>query len=197
MVLKKIAIFVDWENIRLGVFKKSGQILPKQINFNSVDNILKFIYSFIDSSTEGVYRIFFYLTDPFGGTINTTDYSKTPTFKNAVSLIEKLAVTDYIALRKGILVFRGFDNNNKPIFVQKKVDMLIGLDIAHVSYNRLADRVLILSADTDIVPAMKTARINGLQVVLGFCSDAQTNISREMKEHSDIVRDKPLSHIFP
>ena len=60
--------------------------------------------------------------------------------------------------------------------------MLFGLDIAHVSYNRLVDRILILSSDTDIVPAMKTARINGLQVILGCCPDVQTDIHRELKE---------------
>jgi len=195
--MKKVAIFVDWENIRIGVFEESARNHHKKINYNNVDNIIKFIHSFIDGKNEEIYRIFFYLTDPFGSVINGTDYSKTPTYELSTALIDKLAVTEYVALRKGSLVVRGLDANKKPIFIQKKVDMLFGLDIAHVSYNKLVDRVLILSADTDIVPAMKTARINGLQVIFGCCSDIQCDIHRELKEHADIIRAISFQKIFP
>jgi len=195
--LKKVAIFVDWENIRIGVFGEAAKTHQKKVGYNQVDNITKFINAFIDQQSEEIYRIFFYLADPYGGIINEIDYSKTPTYSLSTSLMEKLAVTEYVALRKGSLVVRGLDKNNKPIFIQKKVDMLIGLDIAHVSYNRLVDRVLILSTDTDIVPAMKTARINGLQVIFGYCPDIQCDTHRELKEHSDIIRAIPFKSIFP
>jgi len=195
--MKKVAIFVDWENIRIGIFEESAKKLHQKVDYNQIENIINFIYSFLDTKNEEIYRIFFYLADPFGSSINGIDYSKTPTYKLSTALIEKLAVTEYVALRKGSLVVRGFDNRKKPIFIQKKVDMLFGLDIAHVSYNRLVDRVLILSADTDIVPAMKTARINGLQVIFGCCSDVQCDLHRELKEHADIIRAIPFQTIFP
>ena len=195
--LKKVAIFVDWESIRLGIFEEAETKLTKKINYNQTDILIKFIKSFLDEQREEIYRIFFYLADPFGDILRGVDYSKTPTYRHATSLMDRLAVTEFIALRKGSLVVRGFDKNNNPIFIQKKVDMLLGLDIAHVSYNKLVERVLILSADTDIVPAMKTARINGLQVILGICPDVQTDIHRELKEHSDIIREIPFQKIFP
>lgn len=195
--MKKVAIFVDWENIRIGIFEEYLKKFHKKIDYNQVENIITFINSFLDSNNEEIYRIFFYLADPFGSSINGFDYTKTPTYKLSTSLIEKLAVTEYVALRKGSLVVRGFDSFKKPIFIQKKVDMLFGLDIAHVSYNKLVDRVMILSADTDIVPAMKTARINGLQVIFGCCSDVQCDLHRELKEHADIIRAIPFQKIFP
>lgn len=130
--------------------------------------------------------------------MNGIDYSQTKTYQNSAAFLSNLAVQDNIAVRKGYLAIRGYDKNNQPIFVQKQVDMLIGLDIAHVSHYKHADRVLILSADTDIIPAMKTARINGLQVVYGYCSDVQgNNIHRKLKEHSDFVRAKQFASIFP
>ena len=112
--------------------------------------------------------------------------------------MDKISVEKLIAVRKGKLKFRGMLPNNKPDLVQKQVDMLIGLDIAHLSYNKLVDIIylyLILCADTDIIPALKTARINGLQVVVGYCEDLG-GLNREIKEHSDFIRKRDFKEIF-
>lgn len=114
-----------------------------------------------------------------------------------INFIEKLQVEDHIAIRKGKIVYRGLDNQNSPIFIQKQVDMLLGLDIAHVAYNKLADRALILTVDTDIIPAMKTARINGLQVIWGCCPDVQNDLPKGLKKHSDFIREINFTSIFP
>jgi len=65
--LKKVAIFVDWENIRIGVFGEAAKTHQKKVGYNQVDNITKFINAFIDQQSEEIYRIFFYLADPYGG----------------------------------------------------------------------------------------------------------------------------------
>ena len=70
---------------------------------------------------------------------------------------------------------------------QKQVDMLLGLDIAHVSYQRLVDRILVFCKDTDIVPALKCARINGLQVCLAHIKEGFAIVA-ELKKHVDISR---------
>jgi len=195
--MKKVAVFVDWDNVRKGVFTEAGKRLRYKINYNDTANVIKYINAFIDPGTEEVYRIFFYLTDPYGEIIDGTDYSKTNTYKHATSFIERLSIANHIAIRKGSLVPRGKDVNGNTIFIQKKVDMLLGLDIAHVSYCRLADRILIFSYDTDVVPALKVARINGLQVIFPSCPDVQPDINRELKIHSDIIREVHFGKVFP
>lgn len=193
---KRVAIFIDWENVRKCIFQEAYNLLNVKVNFNDVPTVKKLIMSFLTVDEE-IYRLFFYLSDPFSKKINGVDYSKTKTFELATAFIERLAVTDHVAIRKGYLAYRGLDINKKPIFEQKQVDMLLGLDIAHVSYNKLADRILLFSADTDIVPAMKKARTNGLQVIFGYCDDVQTDIHRELKEHSDFIRPIKFKSIFP
>lgn len=47
------------------------------------------------------------------------------------------------------------DADFAPIFEQKGVDMRIGLDIATFAERRSVERVLLVSGDTDMIPAMK------------------------------------------
>ncbi len=49
---------------------------------------------------------------------------------------------------------------------QKGVDMRIGLDIASLAYNRFVNTVVLVSGDSDFVPAAKLARREGLQFIL-------------------------------
>jgi len=49
-------------------------------------------------------------------------------------------------------------------FEQKGVDMRIGIDVATLSLKKVVDRIILFSGDTDMIPAMKLARREGLQV---------------------------------
>lgn len=192
---KIVAIFIDWDNIRKGIFEEATKTLSKTVRYNDIDNVLKFINAFI-TPEEDIYRIFVYLCEPYSGVEGGIDYKQTPVYRYSRNFIDKLQVQNLVAIRKGNIAYRGLDINKKPIFEQKQVDMLLGLDIAHVSYNKLADRVLILSCDLDIIPAMKIARTNGLQVIWGCCPDVQTDNHNPLKKHSDFIREIKFLNIF-
>ena len=78
------------------------------------------------------------------------------------------------------------DADFKPLFEQKGVDMRIGLDIANDAQNKSVSRILLLTNDTDCVPALKLARISGLQTVL-ICLPGHKP-HRELAAHADYVR---------
>ena len=46
----------------------------------------------------------------------------------------------------------------------RSVDMRIGMDFATLSLKRLVQRIILLSGDTDMLPAIKLARREGIQV---------------------------------
>lgn len=193
--MKKIALFVDWENIRKGVFEKASQSLNLFVDYNDPANLIRFFSSFVDTSDEDMYRIFIYLSSP-RRVLHFDDHILTNrTYNRTKQFIDNIAMHDLIAVRKGKIKFRGYDSEGNPILLQKQVDMLMGLDIAHVSYLKLVDRVLIFSFDTDIIPAMKTARINGLQVVLPSLPDT-CKAPKDMVRHADIVRSRNFRDIF-
>ena len=78
------------------------------------------------------------------------------------------------------------DADFKPQFEQKGVDMRIGLDVAAYSANRAVDRIVLVSADTDCIPALKYGRKAGLQTVLVQPENA--HLAPELLAHADFKR---------
>jgi hypothetical protein len=65
---------------------------------------------------------------------------------------------------------------------QKGVDMRIGLDIASMAYKRQVDQIILISGDSDFVPAAKLARREGIDFIL---DPMQSNIRANLNEHID------------
>ncbi|MBA7689552.1 hypothetical protein ES703_98060 [subsurface metagenome] len=65
---------------------------------------------------------------------------------------------------------------------QKGVDIRIGVDIAALAYKRLVDRIVLISGDSDFVPAAKVARREGIDFVL---DPMWNHIDDKLFEHID------------
>lgn len=70
----------------------------------------------------------------------------------------------------------------EPDFVQKGVDMRIGLDIASLAYKHQVTRIVLIAGDSDFVPAAKHARREGIDFIL---NPMWQNIKPELNEHID------------
>lgn len=71
------------------------------------------------------------------------------------------------ALLKGSREFSSLsDDDFRPTFRQKAVDMRIGLDIASLTLKRQVGTIVLVSGDSDFVPAAKLARREGVKIVL-------------------------------
>ena len=160
-----------------------------------------------------LYRIFYYDTepldkkghDPISG--KAIDFSKTSVAIEQRKLLDSIKSTPNFALRLGKTVWKNNEwiinhekmkslINNKisvndltsrdfrPCIEQKAVDMKIGLDITFIAMKQLADLLVIITGDADIVPVLKFARRNGMQV----CLDPLRNpIRSELREHVDFI----------
>jgi uncharacterized LabA/DUF88 family protein len=147
---------------------------------------------------EKIKRILYYDCRPFNGTVRLPISGQERTYKASADWLSDLAERNLFAVRLGVLKFRGFerrkktqigaptDEDFKVVFEQKGVDMRIGLDIASYSNINFTDRIVLMTGDTDIIPAMKHARKAGLQVVLVEFPNGR-NI-RALREHADYVR---------
>lgn len=207
--MKKVAIFVDWENLRKEI-ESIQKIRPKDLNFNynNISDVSRLLKHPIDKSKGDLvlYRIFFYTAEPISFEIqlqkanksmknkinkfkqsNMQKYEKMENLrKKIISFIKDISFEDYFALRLGEARLQNFDKDNNPIISQKKVDMLLGLDISHLAYNKLVDQIIIFCKDTDIVPALKCARTNGLNVSLAHLKNGW-KIPNSLKKHTDTI----------
>jgi len=161
-----------------------------------------------------LYRIFFYDCPPLTKkahhpvTSKPIDFSKTSVAAWRFQFHEELKRLRKVALRLGALdeanarwVLRermllslcrgeiaasGLSENDVEYEVkQKGVDMRIGLDIASLSYRKLVSQIVLISGDSDFVPAAKLARREGIDFVL---DPMWADIKSDLFEHIDGLR---------
>lgn len=75
---------------------------------------------------------------------------------------------------------------SKPKFRQKGVDMRIGLDMAHLAHQGKIDRIILITADTDFIPAMKYVRKANIQVVIAKLGER--HLTPDLTMHTDFIR---------
>ena len=174
------------------------------------------------TSGEKLYRIFYYDCPPCTKkamhplTGKTTDFAATPRAKFQLEFFEELKKLRKLALRLGDLRDHGgwqidkdklkellakkitIDNLTPTDvyydLVQKGVDMRIGLDIASLAYKKLVDKIVLVSGDSDFVPAAKLARREGIDFVL---DPMWNHINPDLNEHIDGLQSqcpKPIQH---
>ena len=184
-------------------------------------NVLALAKACVRDEREELFRIFYYdcpplkhiEKHPISG--KEIDFSTHPEALRRARLQEELAQMDYVAYREGQLSFDGWEfslaaknravkalksakpfqllpDDLKPNIKQKRVDMMIGLDIAWLASRRLVERLILVTADTDFIPAMKFARREGVQVVLAPLSDG---INAQLRVHADEIRPIDMSGV--
>lgn len=81
-------------------------------------------------------------------------------FIDAISHIPRFEV------RLGKLQFQGTSEDSRPIFVQKRVDMMMGVDMALLAVKHRVGRVALLTGDSDAIPAVEAVKPEGVVVTL-------------------------------
>jgi uncharacterized LabA/DUF88 family protein len=140
------------------------------------------------------------VTNPVDG--KTVNLGQSSTFSRVASLHDTLELSPDFTLRRGELVARGWrlrDNVLRrivkrrtgirasdlvPDLRQKGVDLRMGLDIARLSLRRLVDVIVVVTGDSDLVPAFRFARREGIRVYLDHLG---APVMRDLKAHTDLV----------
>lgn len=163
-----------------------------------------------------LHRVYFYDSKPLeakeavplgGGSI---DFSVTEAATRNRLLHTALVREPFFALRFGELAMEGWRVQPKvlrkagptveisavdlkPNIRQKGVDMRIGLDIASLTLKKHVEVIVLVTGDSDFIPAMKFARREGAQLVLITLGHG---IKEGLREHADLVIDQyPLPQV--
>lgn len=207
--MKKVAVLIDGGFFTIIIHEKINR-------YAKPDDIMLVAQHLVPAGTnKELFRVYYYDASPYEGTrINPiskepVNFSQGPAYRAIENYQQTLAEKDYVALRKGRLAFRGWKptkkgwekfekgqsliaSDFKADFVQKAVDMKIGLDIAWISTKKIVDEIILVTADNDFVPAMKFARKEGLHVAIVNIQD----LTSEMRQHADKVIDMDIAAIL-
>lgn len=160
---------------------------------------------------EYLYRIFYYDCPPSAKKVyhpflkKPIDLAKTDLHTWMTAFHAQLKTKRKVAMRFGVLSEefasymltkdalkdlcnnkRTFEELNENDFslemTQKGVDMKIGLDIASMAYKMQVDQIVLISGDSDFVPAAKMARREGIDFIL---DPMWAKVKDDLQEHID------------
>lgn len=128
----------------------------------------------------------------------------TPRYRQAQSLYDQLVLMPHFALRMGTVnlspakwklkprVAKALVTLPRPLtdddfqldLSQKGVDMRVGMDMARLALRELVRTIVVVTGDSDFVPAFKFVRREGVKVIL---EPMGHNVSPDLRHHADIV----------
>lgn len=156
----------------------------------------------------GLFRVFYYdappsderAKHPVTGVVE--NFGISPRAARGKQLISDLELSEPYAVRLGQTKMHGWTLKREsleevlktkraivaedvaPNITQKGVDIKVGLDIAWIASKRLVDLMLLVTGDSDMIPAMKYARREGVCVVLATLGHP---VYRDLLVHADYV----------
>jgi uncharacterized LabA/DUF88 family protein len=192
--MKKVAVFVDGGHLRACARSAKRAF--------TADLVVKVARAAVQSGEE-LFRIQYYDCEPFAGTVKLPISAGAKVYTGGSSLLSDLAREELVAVRRGVLKFRGWQRTKTSLVAgvpaaaltdadfaakweQKGVDLRIGLDIVTMTESRGVEVIVLLTGDTDLIPAMKLARGRGLQ--LAGLDLPNRRIVPELKPHLDFFR---------
>jgi len=207
----RTAILIDGGFYRKRAKVLWGKLTPKERAIELIGYSMAHIGRKDGEESRFLYRIFYYDCEPVGrrSVFNplvrkNVDLDKTETYEWTRVFYDELKKKRKVALRLGNISdqlyynikpevtkelllgkreLSSLDEDDMMMHIQQKgVDMRIGIDIASLAYKKQVDQIILVSGDSDFVPASKLARREGIDFVL---DPMYSTIREDLFEHVD------------
>lgn len=205
------AILVDG-----GFYRHRARVLfGKKDPRDRANELLEYCRRHIRESGSSLYRIFYYDCNPSTKVLfhpltqTQKNLGKTEEYRWMTDFLDEIVKKRKVALRRGeeLETQNGYTLKPKLLkklcrgeievsdlterdfsldITQKGVDMRIGLDIASLAERGLVNQIIMISGDSDFVPAAKHARRSGIDFIL---DPLWAPVSESLNEHVDGVRE--------
>ncbi|WP_187147812.1 NYN domain-containing protein [Heliomicrobium modesticaldum] len=135
------------------------------------------------SRGTSIFRTYYYNCLPYQSNPPTTEESQR--FSKKQAFYGRLKQLERYEVRLGKLEFRGNRQDGTPIFVQKRVDILLGVDLALLAAKNRITHATIFAGDSDFLPAISVAKNEGVLITLahgGASNPPHDDLWREADE---------------
>ena len=148
-----------------------SKVLDHEFNRARIDFV-----KFSDALCEGSERLrtYYYTCMPYQHNPPTEDEKQR--FARVERFHRKLRTLPRIEVRLGKLGYTGGD------YVQKRVDILLAVDLVRMSWDKQIEKAILVAGDSDFIPAIDAAKDAGVIVQLHY---SQNSIHHELLEEVD------------
>lgn len=179
-VMHKVAIFIDGGYLDHELDKK------RQGNRIDYQLLVKNIVARSGTDKE-ITRIYYYHCLPYQDNPPTDEqrekFSRTQKFFRALQRSPRFEV------RTGRLAYRGNKADGTPIFEQKRVDLMIGLDLMALATKNIIDEVFLIAGDSDFVPAVTAVKKEGIVCYLVHGDNPHDDLLDEVDERIPLTQE--------
>ena len=158
--MSRLAIFIDGHYLE----SLSRDEYGISLDLSLISEDVRLIVNSKTPDSIDLLRTFYYDCLPYQSSPPTEDeknrFGKKRGFFSFLNRLPRFVV------REGRLAFKGLDINKNPIFQQKRVDLLLGLDFALLSGKQQITHAAVIAGDSDLLPAFKVAKEEGVLVWL-------------------------------
>ena len=169
--MEKCAVFIDG-----GYMQKVLAYSVISIDYQKFSNLL--------SDGCPILRTYYYTCMPYKDKSNLSKEQITR-FSNSQRFVDMLKRLDRYDVRLGKLEYRGKDDTGKPIFVQKRVDILLGCDLVLLSSKSRISRAILFTGDSDFIPAVEIAKNEGVEITLYYYDTENFRPHKNLMEIAD------------
>lgn len=129
-------------------------------------------------------RTYYYHCPPYQSNPPTQEekerYAARRSFYTALDRLPRFSV------RLGRLESRGHEPDGRPKFEQKRVDILLGVDLVQLAAKGQIQQAILLAGDSDFIPAVTVAKAEGVLVRLFHGSNCHSDLWQEVDERIKI-----------
>jgi uncharacterized LabA/DUF88 family protein len=178
--MQRVAVFIDGGYLDRELDnKRQGH----RIDFYKfVDNIVK-----LSGTDKQIIRVYYYHCLPYQENPPTQEQKEK--FGKSQGFFRALQRTSRFEVRLGRLAFRGTRADGTPIFEQKKVDLMLGLDLMSLAAKHIIDEVFLIAGDSDFVPAVNAVKKEGIVVYLVHGDKPHDDLLDEVDERIPITQE--------
>jgi uncharacterized LabA/DUF88 family protein len=133
-----------------------------------------------------IIRIYYYHCLPYQGNPPTPEQSLK--LGNAQRFFRALQRTPRFEVRLGRLEYRGNNSAGIPIYEQKRVDLLLGIDLTLHAAKGTVDEMFIVAGDSDFIPAICAAKSEGIITYLIHGANPHDDLLDEVDERIEITQ---------
>lgn len=109
-------------------------------------------------------RTYYYHCLPYQGANPTEEETKR--YTNKLRFFRTLDRLPRFEVRLGEIVYRGVREDGRENFVQKRVDMMLGVDLVRLATSGQITDAILVASDSNLVPAVSAAKECGVLVTL-------------------------------